>query len=110
MSEHTLFFGGSTTKAFTAALISILVDDNENFPEIQWDAMVHSIIPDDFTLSDPWFTTQVTVEDMLSHRSGMPLHDWVWFANMTLQEAVRKMRYLPLTSTIRTKFNYCNLM
>ncbi|KAF3899230.1 Beta-lactamase class C family protein [Trichophyton interdigitale] len=110
VSEHTLFFGGSTTKAFTAALISILVDDNENFPEIQWDATVHSIIPDDFTLSDPWFTTQVTVEDMLSHRSGMPRHDWVWFANMTLQEAVRKMRYLPLTSTIRTKFNYCNLM
>ncbi|EEQ31731.1 conserved hypothetical protein [Microsporum canis CBS 113480] len=110
VSEHTLFFGGSTTKAFTAALISLLVDDNENFPEIQWDAPVHSIIPDDFTLNDPWFTTQVTIEDMLSHRSGMPRHDWVWFANMSLQEAVRKMRYLPLTSTIRTKFHYCNLM
>ncbi|KAK2861309.1 hypothetical protein FQN49_004336 [Arthroderma sp. PD_2] len=110
VSEHTLFFGGSTTKAFTAALISLLVDDNENFPDVQWEAPVHNIIPNDFILNDPWFTTQVTIEDMLSHRSGMPRHDWVWFANMTLQQAVHKMRHLPLTSTIRTKFHYCNLM
>lgn len=90
--------------------MTFIVDDNKNFPDIQWDTPVHSIIPDDFILKDPWFTTQVTVEDMLSHRSGMPRHDWVWFANMTLQEAVSKMKHLELTSTIRTRFHYCNLM
>ncbi|EAS36506.3 uncharacterized protein CIMG_01860 [Coccidioides immitis RS] len=109
VSEHTLFFGGSTTKAFTAALMALLVDD-ENYPDIHWHTPVHNIIPNDFILQDPWATAQVTIEDMLSHRSGMPRHDWVWFANITLQQAVYKMRDLPLTAPIRTSFQYCNLM
>ncbi|KAI1972888.1 hypothetical protein LOZ53_001971 [Ophidiomyces ophidiicola] len=110
VSDHTLFFGGSTTKAFTAALLSLLVDDNENYPHIQWNTPVHSLIPNDFILQDPWATTQITIEDMLSHRSGMPRHDWVWFADMTLKQAVRKIRHLPLTTPIRTNFQYNNLM
>lgn len=110
MSEHTLFTGASTTKAFTAAAIALLVEDNERYPDIQWDTPVHQILPIDFALQDPWTTTQLTVEDLLSHRSGLPAHDLVWFANITLQQAVRKIRYLPFTAPIRTKFQYSNLM
>lgn len=110
VTEHTLFFAGSTTKAFTSAAISLLVNDNNNHPAIQWDTPVHTILPADFVLNDPWSTSHTTITDILSHRSGLPRHDWVWLANITLQEAVQSMRHLPLTAEPRTKWQYCNLM
>lgn len=61
-------------------------------------------------LNNTWSTTHITISDMLSHRSGLPRHDFVWNANISLQEAVRSMRYLPLTAEPRTQWQYCNLM
>ncbi|KAJ5245744.1 beta-lactamase/transpeptidase-like protein [Penicillium chrysogenum] len=110
VTEHTLFFTGSTTKAFTSAAISLLVDDVDNHPAIRWDTPVHTILPADFVLNDPWSTSHTTIADILSHRSGLPRHDWVWLANITLQEVVQSMRHLPLTAEPRTKWQYCNLM
>ena len=60
------------SKAFTAAAISFLVDDNERYPDVQWNAPVSKLIRDDFVLSDSRYTEEVTVEDILSHRSGLP--------------------------------------
>ncbi len=72
VTTETLFNGASMSKAFTAAAISLLVDDEKNYPDVQWDAPVSSLIRDDFVLSDSRYTEQVTVEDILSHRSGLP--------------------------------------
>ncbi|KAL3417428.1 penicillin-binding protein [Phlyctema vagabunda] len=110
VTEHTLFFTGSTTKAFTAAAISLLVDDNINFPDIHWDTLVHTILQTDFVLSDSWATSQMTLVDILSHRTGLPRHDWVWLANATLQEAVHSIRHLPFTASPRAEWQYSNLM
>lgn len=110
VTEHTLFFTGSTTKAFVSAAISLLVDDEINFPAVHWDTPVHTLLPADFVLDDPWATSQMTIIDILSHRSGLPGHNWVWLANTTLQEAVQSMRYLPFTASPRSEWQYCNLM
>ncbi|KAL3476728.1 beta-lactamase/transpeptidase-like protein [Aspergillus californicus] len=110
VTGNTLFFTGSTTKAHTAAAISLLVDDDTNYPHTQWNTPVADLIPGDFALSDPYSTTHVTLTDMLSHRSGLPRHDLVLIQNTTVQEIVRKLRHLPLTAEIRTEFQYCNLM
>jgi CubicO group peptidase (beta-lactamase class C family) len=59
------------SKSFIAAAISLLVDDN-NFPEVKWTTPVSQLLRDDFVLSDSRNTEQVTIEDMLSHRTGMP--------------------------------------
>ncbi|OQE20077.1 hypothetical protein PENSTE_c014G02619, partial [Penicillium steckii] len=99
-----------TTKAFVSAAISLLVDDDINFPAVHWDTPVHTLLPADFVLNDPWATSQMTIIDILSHRSGIPRHDWVWLANITLQEAVQSIRYLPFTASPRSEWQYCNLM
>ncbi|KOC14079.1 penicillin-binding protein [Aspergillus flavus AF70] len=108
VTEHTLFEGASTTKAFTAAAISLLVDDDKH-PNIQWTTPVHDILPE-FALEDPWATTHVTLEDILSHRSGLPRHDWIANANLTIQEVISKLRYAPLTAPVRTTWQYTNLL
>ena len=69
--RDTIFDCASTSKSFTAAAISLLVDANENYPELHWRTPVSKLLPD-FVLQDSYATANVTIEDILSHRSGMP--------------------------------------
>ncbi len=112
VTPSTLFYPGSTTKSFTAAAVSILIDDSVNSSNpLTWQTPISSIIREDFVLPDDYSTSHVTLEDALSHRTGMPRHDFSYGGpNFTVQDAVRSLRHLPLTAEIRTKFQYCNLM
>lgn len=59
---------------------------------------------------EPWYTAHVTITDMLSHRSGLPRHDWLLLTNLTMEGIVQKIRHLPLSAEIRTQFQYSNIM
>ena len=118
MTPFTNFYAGSTTKAFTAAGLGLLIEENEG---IQWTTPVHELIHDDFVVSDPWATNHLTLEDALSHRTGLPHHDQSHGCTPTkdtphnaprpaVREMVRNIRHLPLTAEPRTTFQYCNLM
>lgn len=110
-TPETLYYAGSTTKAFTAAALSLLVDDNEKYPGVQWTTPISSLIPDDFVLSDPYWTDHITLEDALCHRTGMPRHDSSYGGHgWTVRDVVQNMRHLPLSRTPRTEFQYCNIM
>ena len=92
--------------------MALLVDDDENFPQIQWDTPVHQLIREDFVLADNYATNHVTIEDLLSHRTGLPRHDLSYgnAQKATVKEVVQSLRHLPLTAELRTKYQYCNLM
>ncbi|TKA60022.1 hypothetical protein B0A55_10916, partial [Friedmanniomyces simplex] len=112
MTPRTLFYAGSTTKSFTAATMSKLVDSNDTaYSHIDWSTKMVELIRDDFLLQDEWTTNHVTLTDALSHRSGMPRNDMSWTnGDPSVKEQVRQLRFLPLHNEIRTKFEYCNLM
>ena len=110
MRSSTLFYTGSTTKSFTAAAASLLVDDNEKHPEIQWTTPLHQLLRDDFILPDEYATTHVTLEDALSNRSGMPGHALTLGRQGTVRDAVRSLRHFKMSAEIRTTWQYCNAM
>ncbi|PLB47175.1 putative penicillin-binding protein [Aspergillus steynii IBT 23096] len=115
VTPDTLFYAGSTTKAFTAATLAMLVEDDESYPQVQWGTPVNQLIRDDFVLSNEWDTDNITVEDILSHRTGMPRHEFAYGGDYdghpaTLQDIVRSLRYLPRSAPPRTTFQYCNVM
>jgi CubicO group peptidase (beta-lactamase class C family) len=113
VTPSTLFYAGSTTKAFTTAIMTFLVDDNLKYPQVQWDTPIHQLLPDDFVLKNEYATTHITIEDVLSHRSGLPGHDCSLGSagsGVTVQSIVRSLRYLPLTAEPRTTYQYCNIM
>ncbi|KAG4418237.1 hypothetical protein IFR04_008595 [Cadophora malorum] len=115
VTPSTLFYGASTTKAFVAAGMSLLVTDPSNFTSLTWTTPVSSLIPDDFVLEDEWPTKHITIEDILSHRTGMPRHDMSYGGtyegrNSTPRDVVRALRYLPMTEEPRVRFQYCNMM
>ncbi|KAH8647379.1 beta-lactamase/transpeptidase-like protein [Xylariales sp. PMI_506] len=120
VTAQTLFFTGSTTKAFTAATLSTFVSDDEDsesdatapgFASIRWTTPIHEILADDFCLEDDYSTLHVTLADALSHRTGLPRHDFAGgVPGRDLRDTVRSLRHLPLTATLRSKFQYTNLM
>lgn len=83
---ETLFFAASTTKAFTSAMAAHLAESDEH-PNIKWETPIVDLIGDDFVLDQTspegrWATKHVTLEDALSHRTGMARHDMIWTNGM----------------------------
>ncbi len=106
VTPRTLFAIGSCTKAFTTLALAMLVDSGK----VEWDKPVQEYMPD-FRLSDPVATTHLTPRDLVTHRSGLPRHDFVWYnAACSRTELYHRLRYLPPNQDIRTVFQYQNLM
>lgn len=106
MNTETLFAIGSCTKAFTTFAIGNLVDEGR----VEWDQPVIDILPE-FRLWDQYATTSLTLRDLLTHRSGMPRHEFVWYnSKMTKSEMLKRIRYLQPSYEIRERYQYGNLM
>ncbi len=105
-SPYTLFHHGSTGKAFTGVLAGTLVDAGL----LEWDRPIRDYLPD-FRLPEGMLGDRITTADLLSHRSGLTRHEFVWVANPSLDrgEVVRRLRYLPSKLEPRTLFAYSNL-
>ena len=107
VTADTLFAIGSSSKAFTTFVLGTLVDEGK----IEWEKPVRTYIPW-FKLYDPSMTEHLTVRDLVTHRSGLPRHDLVWYNNFesTREQFVRKLAYLEPSADLREKFQYNNLM
>ncbi|RMY78712.1 hypothetical protein D0863_00515 [Hortaea werneckii] len=111
----TLFDIASASKSLTAASVALLVADNENHPDVQWHAKMSHLLPDDFVMQEQSYTNDITVEDILSHRTGLPSHDNSYLGVRAAfpddaRSVTRNLRNLPLGAPIRTKYMYCNMM
>ncbi len=106
VTPQTLFAIGSITKSFTVLTLGMLVDEGK----LDWDKPVRDYLPG-FTLHDPVATERLTARDMVTHRSGLPRHDSMWYnAAFTRQEMVERLRYLEPSKDLRATFQYNNLM
>jgi CubicO group peptidase (beta-lactamase class C family) len=110
VDENTLFGIASNSKAFTAASIGILCDEGK----LKLDDKVTDYIPE-FKLYDPYASSEFTIRDLLTHRSGLGLGagDLMIFPDSgtyTLKDIIHNLRYLKPVSSFRSKFDYDNQM
>jgi CubicO group peptidase (beta-lactamase class C family) len=109
VDADTIFPTGSTGKAFTVADLAILVDQGR----IGWDDPVTERLPG-FEMYDPWVTREITIRDLLVHRSGLGLGEgdlmFVPRTNLTRAESVRRLRYLKPATSFRYGFAYDNVL
>lgn len=102
----TLFEIASTTKAFTATAMAMLVDEKK----LDWDDPVRKHLPW-FRVADPNTDALVTLRDLVSHRSGIGRHDELWdLTDMPRDELLRRVISAPPARPIRTGYLYNNLM
>jgi len=106
VDEHTLFAIGSTTKAMTAALVGMLVDEKK----LAWDDPVVKHLPW-FQMKDPYLTREITVRDLLTHRAGLGNADYLWYGQTNEpREILRRVRLLDPSYSLRSSFIYQNVM
>ena len=104
-----LFTPASNTKLFTATALALLVEEGK----IEWDKPVTNYLPA-FAMSDPYVTHELTVRDLLVHRSGLGLGagDLLWWppSSYSRQEVVRRIRFIPLATSFRSTYAYDNVL
>ncbi len=104
VDEHTIFAVGSTSKAFTAAAVAMLVDEGK----VGWDDPIVDHVPI-FQLSDPYITRDLRVRDLMSHNSGLMRGDRLWYASgRSREEVLEQVRHQPVTFPLRSTFQYNN--
>ncbi len=109
VDADTIFSTGSTGKAFTSAALAILVDEGK----IKWDDKVIDHMPD-FRMYDPWVTREMTIRDLLVHRSGLGLGAgdllFVPRSDLTREESVRRLRHIKPATSFRSGYAYDNIL
>src|SRR5438270_5615611 len=109
VDENTLFGIGSNTKAFTTAALASLVDQGK----ISWDDPVYQRLTG-FQMYDPYVSHEMTIRDLLTHRSGMGLGEGdllFWpHTTFTREDIIYRLRFMKPASSFRSHYAYDNLM
>jgi len=109
VDARTLFGIASNTKAFTATALGLLVEEGK----LAWDAPVIRYLPA-FAMWDPFVTREITVRDLLVHRSGLGLGagDLLWWPESTYdrKEIARRLRFIQPATSFRTAYAYDNVL
>jgi CubicO group peptidase (beta-lactamase class C family) len=106
VTPNTLFAIGSITKSFTVSTLGMEMDEGK----VDWDKPVRDYLPA-FKMYDPVLTEQMMIRDLITHRSGLPRHDMVWYSSdFSREDMVRRLQYLEPNKPLRSTFQYNNLM
>ena len=105
---QTLYAIASNSKAFTSAIIGMLVQEGK----LHWNDRVKDYLPY-FGVYDDWVSEHVTIRDLLSHRVGLGTFsgDNIWYkSTMTSEEIIKHIKYVPQAYDFRAGYGYSNLM
>ncbi len=109
VGADTIFRTGSTGKAFTVAALATLVEQGK----IKWDDKVIDHMPD-FRMYDSWVTREMTIRDLLVHRSGLGLGAgdllFVPRSDLSRKETMRRLRYIKPATSFRSGYAYDNVL
>jgi CubicO group peptidase (beta-lactamase class C family) len=106
VTADTVFGIASLTKAFTTTAMAMLVDDGK----LKWDDPVRKHI-EYFRLADPLADRDVTLRDLVCHRTGISGHDLLWLgAPWSQEETVRRLAFVKPHTSFRSTYEYNNIM
>lgn len=109
VDARTSFGIASNTKIFTATALGLLVEEGK----LEWDAPVIRYLPG-FAMYDPYVTRELTIRDLMVHRSGLGLGagDLLWWPESTYdrKEIVRRLRFIPPATSFRNAYAYDNVL
>ena len=105
VTPDTVFQIASCTKAFLAMLIAMLTGEGI----MDWDDPVNKHVPY-FRLSDPSADQNVTIRDLLCHRTGLSRHDLLWYKSpLEPEEVIRRIGHVKATTSFRSTWEYANI-
>jgi CubicO group peptidase (beta-lactamase class C family) len=107
VTPNTLFAIGSCTKAFTASLLGMLRQEGK----VDLDKPVRNYLPE-LRFYREEMNQNITLRDMMCHRTGLPRHDfsWYYFSTSSRDSLVRRIQYMEPSAGLREKWQYNNFM
>ncbi|MCX6205160.1 MAG: serine hydrolase [Bacteroidetes bacterium] len=107
VTPNTLFAIGSCTKAFTASILGILQKDGK----LELNKPVRNYLPELKFFNDN-MNNQIQLVDMMSHRTGLPRHDYSWYAfpSSSRDSLMKRIQYMEPSYGLREKWQYNNFM
>src|SRR5688572_13794072 len=106
VTENTLFAIGSCTKAFTSSMLGML----EKEGKLTLDKPVRDYLPE-LVFKNDYTNKHATLRDMMSHRTGLPRHDYSWYGSTASRnELLERVRYQEPSFELREKYQYNNFM
>ncbi len=106
VTEKTIFYIGSCTKSFTAFVLGQLVDEGK----VSWDDPVKKYIPE-LSLINKNTLDNMTIRDLLAHRTGFGRHDTLWFIHDVFhKDFLELLNHLHSRYELREQFYYNNFM
>jgi CubicO group peptidase (beta-lactamase class C family) len=106
VTPDTLFMLASISKSFTVSAMHASAHSGK----FGWDQLVAKYLPE-FALQDSRATSEMTVRDLVTHRSGLPRHDQVWLErDISAAELVSALKHLQPSTSFRSEYHYQNLM
>ena len=106
--ENTLYAIASNSKAFTSAMMGMLVQEGK----LNWNDKVRKYLPY-FAVYDDWVSEHATIRDLLSHRIGLGTFsgDNIWYkSDQSAEEIIKNIKYVPKAYDFRAGYGYSNLM
>ncbi|KAE9396088.1 beta-lactamase/transpeptidase-like protein [Gymnopus androsaceus JB14] len=109
VDPDTLFNLGSNSKLFNAISVGLLISNESLSPRLSWETEIASVLPE-WGLLDPVASTKNTVSDLMSHRTGMPRHDYIYEASENISSLITRLRHLKPSASFRDIYQYTNVM
>ncbi|KAJ7281516.1 beta-lactamase/transpeptidase-like protein [Mycena rebaudengoi] len=109
VTADTLFAIGSNSKLFDILATGLLISNETLTPRISWTSKITTLIPD-WKLMDPVATSESTIVDLMSHRTGLPRHDLMCRISDTIPDILSRFQYLRPSTGFREHVQYNNHM
>lgn len=105
ITPDTVFQIASMSKPITSTILARMVGEGT----IEWDSRVCELDPG-FQLMQPWVTNQLTLRDLLCHRSGLADHAGDLLEDMGYgrEEILYRLRFANPGSSFRSHYAYTN--
>ncbi|KAJ7575150.1 beta-lactamase/transpeptidase-like protein [Mycena floridula] len=109
VTPETIFAIGSNSKLFDVLATGLLISNESLSPRISWDTKIASVIPE-WQLMDPVATTESTIVDLMSHRTGMPNHEFMYSKEDDILSMIKRFKYLKPSAGFRDTYQYGTIM
>ncbi|KAF8626617.1 hypothetical protein AX15_004784 [Amanita polypyramis BW_CC] len=114
VTPDTLFAIASNSKLFLSLSVGLLISNEtlarQRGQELHWNTKVKDLFPE-WRIMDQDIDRKTNIQDMLSHRTGMPRHDYSGAARAGgIPEMIVTLRSLRPSAEFREKYQYNNLM
>jgi CubicO group peptidase (beta-lactamase class C family) len=103
--DMTSFYTASVTKTFTVAALGMLADEGK----LRIDDPVVKYLPE-FSTADPTLSAQLTVRDLMAHRTGLPRADLLMFSGLSDTDVIGRLKGIAPIAPVRTRLTYQNQM